>query len=252
MVRSPGDSLADHPLQTQVYQRLLKAIISLDLLPEERLVESTLAAQLGVSRLPVREALRQLEREQLVVISHRRGARVAPLTGRGAAEIYTLRISLESLAAGLAAENAGGGQVRAMEATLEAAAQAIALDDRGEIAAQSARFHAAVVAASDNRMLAIVLQTIGHHVARLRTIQALSAQTSTAENALQGHRAIYQAIAKRQARRAERLMAEHIRIALDRIVPLLSASSLDRLTQLAARSGPDGTESGVRLPPGDG
>src|SRR6185437_3746677 len=116
------------PFQARVYQQILDGIVSLRFAPGARLIENSLAVDLGVSRLPVREALRQLEREQLVVIHPNRGASVAALTPRDADEIYTLRIALEALAARLAAENAGGEQIRAMDATLNEAAELVAAD----------------------------------------------------------------------------------------------------------------------------
>lgn len=203
---------------------LLEAIVNLDLLPGARVVESRLAADLGVSRIPIREALRQLEAAQLVVMHHRRGTYVAPLTARDATEVYTVRITLESLAARLAAENASGAQIRAMEATLGVAADAIASGRFDELRKLNAQFHRQIIDTSDNRMLVVALESVGHHVARLRTIQNLSADEATHENAQQGHLAILQAISRRQARRAEQLMEEHVRLAITRIVPLLEAA----------------------------
>ena len=210
-------------LNARVYEWLLNAIVDLDFPPGMRLIETQLADQLGVSRLPIREALLQLEREQLVVIRPRRGAWVAPLTPRDAAEIYEVRMALEARAARLAAENASGDQIRAMAQALDQAARNIANKQLIVVGKPSAEFHTQVVVASGNQKLAAVLRSIGHHVARLRTVQVLSAEESTAQSALEGHRAIYEAIARRQAKRAERLMEEHIRIAYDRIVPLLES-----------------------------
>lgn len=208
-------------LQTAVYRQILGAITSLELAPEQRLVEARLAEQLGVSRLPVREAIRQLEREQLVVVRPRRGAVVAPLTTRDAEEVYALRIRLETLAAFLATENASGEQLRAMEEVLDLEGREIASGERESLYRRGASFHALIVAAGENRKLEVMLRTIGHHVARLRTLQARSASPDSVESAHQAHLEILKAIARRQPRRAERLMDEHIRVARDRIVPLL-------------------------------
>lgn len=209
-------------LQTMVYERILDAIVRMELPPGARLVEGRLASQLGVSRVPVREALRQLEREQLVVLHPRRGASVAPLTPRDAAEIYTLRTTLESLAARLAAENASGDQIRAMEGI---ALEQIAVD-RHELErfyALGAAFHAEVVKASGNDKLQVMLTVIRHHVARLRLIQSRVSNPEIMARAAGEHEAICRAIARRQANRAERLMAEHVRGSRERIVPLLDA-----------------------------
>ncbi|HLH74601.1 MAG TPA: GntR family transcriptional regulator [Chloroflexota bacterium] len=212
-------------LQAMVYERILDAIIRLDLLPGERLVEGRLAARLGVSRVPVREAIRQLEREQLVVVNPRRGATVAPLTPRDANEVYTLRITLEALAARLAAENAGGEHMRVMEEMLQRAAE-VASQDPEQFYVYGAKFHAQVVLASGNEKLAVLLRVIGHHVARLRMVQARSSSPEIRQRSMAQHDAIYKAIARRQAARAERLMAEHVRGSRDRIVPLLDSMLL--------------------------
>ncbi len=221
-------------LQARVYQQILDGIISLRLAPGTRLIENSLATELNVSRLPVREALRQLEREQLVVIHPNRGASVATMTARDADEIYTLRITLEALAARLAAENAGGEQIRAMEVTLDEAAGMTA-SNRERFYELGSRFHAQIVAASGNEKLVVMLRVIGHHVARLRTIQAQVSRPETREATERGHRAIFHAIARRQARHAERLMEQHVSGARDRIVSLLSSlpSNLGELSSLA-------------------
>jgi DNA-binding GntR family transcriptional regulator len=206
---------------------VLRAIINLDLAPGERLVEGRLAGQLGVSRLPVREALHRLERERLVIFRPRRSAIVAPLTAHDADEIYTLRITLEGLAARLAAENASGAQIRAMEATVANAAPEIAAGRLQALFESGAALHAQIVVASGNRMLAAVLETIGHHVARLRAVQLRSAHFPIVEYAQRSHMEIYQAIARRDGALAQQLMEEHVTRARDRIVPLLPTPSAD-------------------------
>ena len=227
------------PLQARVYQQILDGIVSLRFTPSARLIENSLAGELGVSRLPVREALRQLEREQLVVLHPNRGASVAPLTARDADEIYTLRITLDALAARLAAENTGGEQIRAMEATLDTAAM-LAATDRDRFYELNSRFHAQIVAASGNEKLVVMLRVIGHHVARLRTVQARASRPDTREATDRGHRAICQAIARRQVRHAERLMERHVSGARARIVSLLSSlpAGLDDLSILVDEAPP--------------
>jgi len=209
-------------LQAIVYERILEAIVRLDLAPGARLVEGRLAAQLGVSRVPVREALRQLESEQLVVVHPRRGATVASLTSRDADEVYTLRITLEALAARLAAENASGEQIRAMEETLRRQAEMASLDVE-QFYACGAKFHAQIVLASGNEKLAALLTVISHHVARLRVIQSRSSSPELMQRSTEQHREICQAIARREAEQAEGLMEEHVRRSRQRVLPLLAS-----------------------------
>lgn len=213
-----------HSLQTMVYEQILDAILRRELAPGARLIEERLANQLGVSRVPVREALRQLEREQLVVVHLRRGASVAPLTSRDADEIYTLRTTLESLAARLAAQNASGEHVRALEGIVQRQIEEVGPNPEQFYGLGSA-FHAEVVRASGNKKLEVLLKVIRHHVARLRLIQSHASSPEIMARAAAEHQAIARAIARRQASRAERLMAEHVRGSRERILPLLDAAS---------------------------
>ncbi len=101
IIGGPADA---RTLAATVGQRLRSLILEGQLLPGTVLRLAPLAASLGVSVMPVREALRQLEAEGLVVVAPRRGATVAELSVEDVEEIYTLRIALESLCAGRAAE----------------------------------------------------------------------------------------------------------------------------------------------------
>jgi len=91
----------------QAYQHLRAAIVENRYPPGHRLVEQQLAAELGLSRTPVREALRKLEAEGLVVSERNRGAMVRPLSSTEVVDLYGLRIKLESYAVELATERAG-------------------------------------------------------------------------------------------------------------------------------------------------
>src|SRR5574344_2068817 len=92
------------PLREVVCETLREAIISGVLRPGERLMEIQLAEELGVSRTPVREAIRKLELEGFVIMIPRRGTYVANLSIKDINDVYEIRISLDVLAAGLAAE----------------------------------------------------------------------------------------------------------------------------------------------------
>src|SRR5881628_3303257 len=99
-------NLQDHPsLQEKVYDHLKQAILAGEIQPGERLLETRLAESLGVSRIPVREAIRKLERDGLIVVYPRRGVYASPLGPRDVDEVYAIRAVLEGLAARLAAEH---------------------------------------------------------------------------------------------------------------------------------------------------
>lgn len=143
------------------YTALRARIAAGQLSPGTWLREASLAAELGLSRTPVREALRTLAAEGLVELVHNRGARVVPWTADDVDETYRLRALLEGEAAGLAARRASAEHVAAMalaqeryERSIEAGAPAV------ERAGCNDAFHAAVVAASGSSRLPVLLALV--------------------------------------------------------------------------------------------
>jgi transcriptional regulator, gntR family len=98
------------PLREVVFKTLRNAIVHGEFEPGERLMEVTLAKRLGVSRTPVREAMRMLELEGLVVMIPRRGAEVARITAKDLSDALEIRMALEDLAAGLACKRIDDGE----------------------------------------------------------------------------------------------------------------------------------------------
>ena len=96
------DFQADLPLRDVVFNTLRQAILTGELRPGERLMELHLADRLGVSRTPVREAIRRLELEGLVTMIPRRGAVVAEITEKGMSDVLVVRRTLDALCAELA------------------------------------------------------------------------------------------------------------------------------------------------------
>src|SRR3954468_21043604 len=103
---SPIRRLGSEPARTRAYAALREAIVAMELPPGARLSENELAARLGVSRTPVREALIRLRDEQLVEIAPQRGTFVTPISVRGVLDAQFVREALECAAVRLAAEHA--------------------------------------------------------------------------------------------------------------------------------------------------
>ena len=103
------------PLRELVFDALREAILSGTLKPGDRLMEVQLAEEMGVSRTPVREAIRKLELEGLVVMVPRKGAYVSGLSLKDAADLFEIRQSLEGLAASLAAERITDEEIKMLE-----------------------------------------------------------------------------------------------------------------------------------------
>ncbi len=143
------------------YEALRSRIASGALPPGGWLREVALSQELGLSRTPVREALRTLAAEGLVELVHNRGARVVVWTEQDVDETYRLRALLEGEAAGLAARRARPDQLAAVQRAQEAYERSI---DRGapavEVAAGNDAFHAAVLAASGSTRLPVLLAAV--------------------------------------------------------------------------------------------
>jgi DNA-binding GntR family transcriptional regulator len=147
-------------LREQVKDILLQRIVSGELQPGERLVETRIAHELGTSQAPVREALRDLEQLRLVESAAFRGARVRALGEDELVEIYPVRAILEELAARLAAATLGG-DVSQLEAEIQAMRRAARAGDLNALVVHDFAFHRAMVEAAENDVLARVWKTLG-------------------------------------------------------------------------------------------
>ncbi|MBF6210529.1 GntR family transcriptional regulator [Nocardia puris] len=140
-------------LRDRAYQTLKRRIVEVDLRPGTRLVERDLAADLEVSRIPLREALRMLAADGLVLLVPSKGALVATFSPADVADLFDVREALESLAARLAAQRATAVGVSALARRLDEARAATAAGDRPRIAAANAAFHAEIIEMAANPLL---------------------------------------------------------------------------------------------------
>ena len=208
---SPVLSLGDHPsLRERIATQLRGAIVSGDLPAKTRLMEPELARRLGVSRTPLREAIRQLEAEGFLSTIPRMGTFVAEVTARDLEDVYAIRAVLEGLAARQAAEQTDETSAAALRSLL--AELALKTADYREYHEAAGRFHDAILAASGNQPLQAMYHTLTHQVARLRTLSLAVAQRP--EVSLREHRRIASAILRGRGPEAERLMRSHVEGAL--------------------------------------
>jgi DNA-binding GntR family transcriptional regulator len=194
-----------------VYDVLRTEIIDGTLAPDERLSEPVLAARLGVSRTPVREALRRLEAETLVVEQPTGGVRVAPLDVADARRVYEVRARLEGLLARRAAERvAGDGATAADVARLARLVELMdaVRDHDDEVLRIGAEFHAVVERLADDRLCAALLRQIRGHVDRYRTLATRERVGTTAH--VDEHRAVARAVVEGDPDAAEDAMRAHI------------------------------------------
>ncbi|MDD4600072.1 HTH-type transcriptional repressor RspR [bioreactor metagenome] len=196
------------PLREVVCETLREAIISGVLSPGERLMEIQLAEELGVSRTPVREAIRKLELEGFVIMIPRRGTYVADLSIKDINEVFEVRTALDVLAAGLAAERITDDELEKMERLLVYIAEHIETGDMDKIVEADSQFHDILYQASRNDRLVQIINNLREQLTRFRTISM--AYPGRLKNTLEEHSRLVEALAARDNTLAERLACEHM------------------------------------------
>lgn len=175
--------------------------------PGNRLRERELSEDIGVSRVPVREALRNLEFQGFVTILPRRGAIVREMSAQDVDELFDLRCALEPLAAGAAARHYAAGIPHAgLDQAMERADAATASKDAQAILVANAEFHTELIRAARHRMLSDTMPAI---LARTRWLFAQTADRS-ADVQSHEHHQLYEAIRSGEARLAEAYMLAHV------------------------------------------
>jgi DNA-binding GntR family transcriptional regulator len=185
-------------------------------LPGDRLVEAEIARDLGISRVPVREALRLLESQGIVTSTPYKGMRLMQVSNRDVAALMRVRLSLETLAvqeaASAAAAEDGAAARRRFAALREAAAEharaaRLPRRDPADLVAANERFHAELCRASGNQPLHALWQNMARPLA---VIWGLGQPQRDAEETVAEHLAIVAALEKRDAARAATTLARHI------------------------------------------
>lgn len=201
------------PLRVQVYTALRDAILSGKLRPGERIVEDRICTELGVSRSPLREALRKLEGEGLISILPRRGAVVTELTPRDHIDLFAVREALEGLAANLAASYITDAELSELEDVCQAMEKCIKARDMAAVVALNTQFHELVAKASRNRWLREFILSIRAQARRL--YRSSLDRPDRAMESLAEHRLIVDAIKAGDGARAEALARQHVLRARD-------------------------------------
>lgn len=156
------------PLRDVVFKTLRQAILRGELKPGERLMEIKLANKLGVSRTPIREAIRKLELEGLVLMIPRRGAEVAEITEKSLNDVLEVRKALEELSVQLACERITAEQVEEMKMAAEDFRKVLKSGDVTKIAEADVKFHDIIFAATNNQRLITLLNNLREQMYRFR------------------------------------------------------------------------------------
>ena len=156
------------PLRDVVFYTLRQAILKGEMEPGERLMEIQLAKKLGVSRTPIREAIRKLELEGLVIMIPRRGAEVAGITEKALRDVLEVRRSLEELAIELAVARMKEDDIKALEAARIEFREALNTNDMIRIAQADEKFHDVIYAGTYNDKLVQLLNNLRDQIYRYR------------------------------------------------------------------------------------
>ncbi len=207
---------------------LRQLIFSGELMPGSDHLETELAARLGVSRTPVREAALQLQAQGLVDVRPRRGIRVLPVSAQDMRDIYDILTELESLAAARAAEaDYSKADLAQLAKAIQDMDAALKADDLPAWAEADDRFHRELVRLGRNARLGMIVSVMRDQVRRARAATLFMRPKPVQSNS--AHRHVYQAIAERDPVRAHDIHHAHRRAACEMLVGLLDAHHLNRL-----------------------
>lgn len=201
----------DRSLSGRVFQTIREDILKGKYQEHDELRETTIGKELGVSRTPVREALRQLELEGLVTIIPNKGAYVTGITAKDVKDIYTIRSMLEGLCARWATEHITEEQLDELEEVLllsEFHMKKSGNINVEQVTALDGRFHEILYEACDSRMLGHLLSDFHKYVQVARKTSIVSEER--ARKSLREHRQLLRAIKDKDPDLAEQLADEHI------------------------------------------
>ena len=196
------------PLRDVVFQTLRQAILREDLAPGERLMEIPLANKLGVSRTPLREAIRMLEQEGLVMMIPRRGAQVAGISEKSLRDVLEVRRSLEKLAIELACERMTEEDLRRLEEAEEEFGKAVRGGDALRIAESDESFHDVIYSGTGNTKLVQMLNNLREQMYRYR-LEHIKDEKSRL-SLMEEHVRMMEALRNRDVDLAKKAAGEHI------------------------------------------
>lgn len=202
------ESTDKYSLRGMVFTKIREDILSGKYTENEELKEITIGKELGVSRTPVREALRQLELEGLVKIIPNKGAYVAGISNKDVQDIYMIRSCLEGLCARWACEHITQEQIDAIEEVIYLSDFHVKKGHFEQIVELDTKFHELLYASCGSKILGHLLRDYHQYVHSVRKITL--SDPARVRNSNAEHSAILEAIRNRDADNAEKLAHEHI------------------------------------------
>ena len=199
-------------LMDQVLKEIREAIRCGKLKPGDRLVEMQLAEEMQISRFPIREALRYLEKEGLVETKPFKGSHVAQFTEKDMEELYSLRSSLEELAVRILIENLDETKIKELKTIIKSMQKASLNGKLNQMISEDLRFHQTICELSGHRRLLEVWRTLESQLQVFLTIEKDFFET--AYQYVSTHDPIMEAIQHRDIKRAEKAIREHLELSM--------------------------------------
>lgn len=204
-------SILTTSITAQVTNAIRDAIVTGEYEPGKKLSEAALSEQYAISRTPIREALKQLEREGLVEIIPRVGTCVSKPTEKELTELFTVKEVLEGLAAGLLAESGNEEMIKEVEKAVAEMEKAVQTSDHKLYVESNNLFHKAILEGSDNSKLDYSLNLLLNQIPYSRYVYLSIEVPNRLEKSLQEHQAVLAAILRGDREEAEKAMREHVR-----------------------------------------
>lgn len=196
------------PLRDVVFKTLRQAILTGELKPGERLMEIHLANRLGVSRTPIREAIRKLELEGLVTMIPRRGAEVAQITEKSLQDVLEVRRSMDALCVELACDRINEEELQQLKFACDEFEKATGTKDTKKIAQADVRVHDIILQATDNARLIQLVNNLSEQMYRYRF--EYIKDESKHRRLIEEHRIIYESILNKDKEMASKTAKLHI------------------------------------------
>ncbi|MEW6660944.1 MAG: GntR family transcriptional regulator [Bacillota bacterium] len=199
-------SLDRRPVHEQVYDLLRNAILNGEIRPGERLLQDDLAKRFGISRMPIRDALRLLEADKLVVSVPNKGFMVSDFGEEELNDTFFVRSILEREAVLLAVPNITEEAVKALECLVQEMDQCLEERDLGKLTRLNKEFHSVIYRGVPSQCLLGIIRNLWDNFPRYAMLSTLE----LAEKSQEAHRAILEAIKKGDSVKASRVMENHI------------------------------------------
>jgi DNA-binding GntR family transcriptional regulator len=214
--------LARRSLHAELTERVRELILEGRLEPGKKISERTLCAAIGVSRTPLREALKVLASEGIVTLSPNRGASVSPITRREIVEVFELLGALEAFAGALACKHIAPSELAEIETLQDAMLRHYSAGDRPNYFKCNQEIHAAILRASRNETLLPIHNALSNRIRRCRYLANFSEERW--RQAVDEHEQIMTALRLRRSDRVAELLAAHFEHKLQSVLAQIDAA----------------------------